>query len=324
MSATAQLPDVFGQAKANYTIYDLWPLLNLPGKPKPACKSPFREERHPSFSIFDGGKAWKDHATGEGGDVIDFVRVARAWTHAEIREFFIERLGIDHRDPPTRTTPPPSKLKAIDWPCELLTGSEKTWSAFAKRMKLDPFTVNLMVEVDLLRFARVQGRRCYVITDECHRAAEIRCMDGKPFPNGNRKVFPLCGVDKSWLPGASFIKESPHERRWIICEGASDYLYLVDLYVRYRRSGGRRKTIPMAMLGAGVKTLCPEIMTAAQGRTIILTPDGDEAGEKMGERWSFDFSKAGADVDTILLPDGKDLRDMALRGEIPPEGLFDE
>ena len=41
--------------------------------------SPFREDRHPSFSCFsdDRGRArWKDHATGESGNVIDFMMKA--------------------------------------------------------------------------------------------------------------------------------------------------------------------------------------------------------------------------------------------------------
>jgi hypothetical protein len=44
----------------------------------------------------------------------------------------------------------------------------------------------------------------------------------------------------------------------------------------------------------------------------------------MGEHWSEQFSKAGADVETMKMPPGKDLRDMCLAGEIRPEDIFDE
>ena len=63
-------------AKEQLSITQLWAMLNLPGKPGRSCNSPFREDRNPSFSIYDGGRKWKDHATGEGGDAVDFVAAA--------------------------------------------------------------------------------------------------------------------------------------------------------------------------------------------------------------------------------------------------------
>ena len=35
--------------------------------------SPFRQDRHPSFSIFSNGKFFKDQATGETGNVVTFL-----------------------------------------------------------------------------------------------------------------------------------------------------------------------------------------------------------------------------------------------------------
>ena len=89
--------DVFAQAKQTYTIPDLWRMLGLPGEPKVGMNcSPLREERRPSFSIYDGGRKFKDHGgDGAQGDVIAFVQAATDWSHAEIRDYFIERLGID-------------------------------------------------------------------------------------------------------------------------------------------------------------------------------------------------------------------------------------
>jgi DNA primase len=61
--------------KEQMPIARAWVLLQLPGTPKEkrgAQKSPFRDERNPSFSIFNEGQNWKDHGTGDGGDVVDF------------------------------------------------------------------------------------------------------------------------------------------------------------------------------------------------------------------------------------------------------------
>ena len=63
-------------AKEELPIPALWQLLNLPGKPARSCRSPFREDRNPSFSIYDGGHRWKDHGTGLGGMPTSALRPA--------------------------------------------------------------------------------------------------------------------------------------------------------------------------------------------------------------------------------------------------------
>ena len=70
-------------AKARVTIADAWHALGLPGEPRRTCCSPFREDRHPSFSIFADGRGWKDFATGEAGDVVSFVKCATAGTDSD-------------------------------------------------------------------------------------------------------------------------------------------------------------------------------------------------------------------------------------------------
>jgi hypothetical protein len=81
-------------AKEQLSIPALWQLLNLPGKPARSCRSPFREDRNPSFSIYDEGCKWKDHATGEGGDAVDFVAVAFGISNEEACRKLIELPGV--------------------------------------------------------------------------------------------------------------------------------------------------------------------------------------------------------------------------------------
>ena len=61
------------EIKASYTIYDAWGDEGLDGIPGKSCCSPLRVDRHPSFSVFNDGRAWNDFGTDEGGDVIDFI-----------------------------------------------------------------------------------------------------------------------------------------------------------------------------------------------------------------------------------------------------------
>jgi len=61
-------------------------------KPNKSCRSPFREDRAPSFSIYDSGRRWKDHSTGEGGDVVDFVERGRQCSKGESLNWLREML----------------------------------------------------------------------------------------------------------------------------------------------------------------------------------------------------------------------------------------
>ena len=66
----------FDYLKEVYRIHHAWEDLGLPGEPSESCRSPFRDDLNPSFSVFDAGRKWKDYGTDEGGDVFDFVQKA--------------------------------------------------------------------------------------------------------------------------------------------------------------------------------------------------------------------------------------------------------
>ena len=84
-------PITIAEAKARLPIFSLWRILNFDGIP-PAkdgvYRSPFREDGNPSFSIFDNGTRFKDHATGESGDAITFYAMARGIENRDaVKEF---------------------------------------------------------------------------------------------------------------------------------------------------------------------------------------------------------------------------------------------
>lgn len=75
----APIQNDFADLKEVYRIHDAWNDLGLPGEPMESCRSPFRDDLTPSFSVFDGGRKWKDHGTEEHGDVFDFVKMAKGF-----------------------------------------------------------------------------------------------------------------------------------------------------------------------------------------------------------------------------------------------------
>jgi hypothetical protein len=71
----ANLHESLRECKRRLPLPELWRRLGLPGEPKRSCQSPFREDRNPSFSVFQQGGFyfWRDHALGIGGDEVGFL-----------------------------------------------------------------------------------------------------------------------------------------------------------------------------------------------------------------------------------------------------------
>jgi len=77
-------------------LIDLHDLASKLGLERPNGKGNYRSPKHPdknpSLSIFAGGKAWKDHSTGEGGSCVDLVRYVTGcdtgWAIRRLRELY--------------------------------------------------------------------------------------------------------------------------------------------------------------------------------------------------------------------------------------------
>lgn len=325
-SVQANGPDIFAEINS-HTIPELWVMLGLSGEPKGHgnMRSPFRDERTASFSIHDDGKAWKDHGTGEGGDGVEFARAALRSDHAGVRDWWMERSGIDYFDhgsgkvPSRPAKPSVTPPRVIQWPGELVEGVEETWGAFAGKRGITPAAAWVAVRCGLVRFVRIDGKPCFVVTDAARRNAEIRRFDGSKF--GGSKAFPLSGVDKSWLVGCELLKDAPKQTGVFLCEGATDFVTAISLLTRYRRAGGRASWIPLGLLGAHCKTLAPDAAEMIRGRRARIAFDADKAGEEGAAHWRKLLLGLGCVVDTIQLPAGQDLTNVAA-ANIEPETLF--
>lgn len=308
--------NVFKSAKEHYTIHGLWQVFGYPGKPETSCKSPFRDDKKPSFSVFDGGRKWKDHATGDGGDIIEFLKFALPGDYPEVRQWLAERLNIDMLDGKLAPSSSPvlpneSPQRKIQWPSELLEGYEATWQAFANLRGYCYGSVSVMVRSGILRFTKIDGKKCFAVLDREHRAAEIRALDRTLFFNKS-KAYPLVGVDKTWLVGANMLRVAGPDTSVLLCEGATDLLTAIDLNFKYKkRLKGSRSWLPVALLGAGCKNLAPECAGLIKGRKVRIVPDADEDGNKMAEHWAQTFHSLGCQVDTVQLDPGQDLTDAA-------------
>ena len=321
--SSVESPDIFEQAKKTYRIEDIWSAFDLPGQPGKSCKSPFRKDNHPSFSVYDEGRRWKDHATSDGGDVIEFVKHALDGSHKDAREWFCERLGIDEPDynqDSIRKRQSPASQRRIQFPGKLIEGTQDTWSAFAERRGYTDPGVKAMVEDGILRFIRAGGKKCFVVLDNELRAAEIRRIGGSPFPGGT-KAYPLKGVDKSWLVGSSRLRSAPRSAAVLVTEGATDLLAAFDLFHTLDRFNRvERLWVPTALLGARCRHISSDCENLIKGRHVRLVPDDDDAGRAMAEHWEPKFHNMGCTVDKVQFGP---FHEGALELEAQPNDLSD-
>jgi hypothetical protein len=173
-------------AKEQLSIPALWQLLNLPGRPSKSCRSPFREDRNPSFSIYDGGRKWKDHATGEGGDAADFVAVAFGISNEEACRKLIELAGVIpqvlHFPRGERESDDAKRSFRLELPA-LIPYSEELAQRVANSRCLNTTAVEFAYHwLKTLVFAAVCETPSWILTDASRRSAEARRIDRKPYP----------------------------------------------------------------------------------------------------------------------------------------------
>ena len=156
-------------AKARLTIPSFGQMLDLPGKPQKSCRSPFREDRNPSFSIYDDGRKWKDHATGEGGDAVDFVAVALGISNEEACRKLIELAGVipqvPHFPRGERESDDAQGSFRLELPA-LIPYSEELAQRVANSRRLNTTAVEFAYHwLKTLLFGLVCDQECWILTD---------------------------------------------------------------------------------------------------------------------------------------------------------------
>jgi hypothetical protein len=122
-------------AKERLTVIELGRQLFPDWKPAKSCRSPFREDRNASFSVFGDGRRWKDFASGEGGDAIDFLALARGIDTRTATKEFLSMAGADSPRPVTAQPLAPAKSRpaSVARPAEMGPDLAAVW-----RDGLDP------------------------------------------------------------------------------------------------------------------------------------------------------------------------------------------
>ena len=319
-------------AKERLKIPELWHLLGLPGQPARSCKSPFRDDRKPSFSVYEEGKRFKDFA-GPMGDAIDFLAQARGVPNGAALQEFMRLAGGTTIQPRSavRTRREPVVDIKPNLTC-LGSGTKMELIRVAKSRRLSFDAVRLAYDMGTLRFATVKGFRSWVLTDEGGWCAEARRLDARPYPVcrsewrelSERKAHTLFGSKKAWPVG---ILPAVQYRRGVetilLVEGGPDYLAALHFALQQRRTG----ILPVAMLGRGqgLRGLHPDSLEHFRGRRARIVPHADPDGGSClsAARWAKQLRTVGAEVDCFNLKGlhtatGKAVKDLNDCCEIAP------
>jgi hypothetical protein len=281
--------------KARFTVPYLWHVLGLPGNPGKRCRSPFREDSNPSFSVYGDGTRFNDFAEGYHGDVVDFVALSKGFSKGESIAFLRELAGgasvpvietpkvaaVQPEEPEGLLPYSMSKEESRQCltACELLAGYEDNVQRVAQWRGWSPETIrNLALDLNLgilgdsvalvyesglkLRWSTIEGDNGF--GDKETRA--IRWAFGKQFI---WRALPL------FTRGLRAQIESV-----VVTEGETDCVTLVDQGFEHPSLS----QVCVAIGGAtGFKSAWGELF---RGLNVIVGADSDEAGQKAMDTWA--------------------------------------
>jgi hypothetical protein len=303
------------EAKARLTISALWEILQLPGRPGKCCRCPWREDRHPSFSVFADDSKWKDHATGESGDAVDFLRIASQVSNADACRQFIALvqgrslapaipINLSRHPPKPYTTP------------RMVEGSGLQYKLLADSRHVSVAALEIAFRRGLLLFGNYRGYSSWFVTDISRKIVQARRLDGGRWWNHGPKALNLPGTTPSWPAGTASINAFS---RVLAVEGGPDML---SAFHFLWMAQAHDQVTAVAILGAH-NTILSDALPLFNNKRIRIVPHDDQAGARAATCWRNQFLTVAAKVDVqpihVLAPDAvmaKDLNDLC---RTPPE-----
>lgn len=296
-------------AKDLLRIPGLWVRLGLKGGPPSSgvgiFRSPFRPDRHPSFSVFDDGRRFKDHGTGQHGDAVDFLRLATGLQGRDLITRFIEMafgsIGspppLCFRQPPRRrvqpTSHPPADLSAFQRP------PFKELEQISSTRNLSLKGLGLAAKRGFLWCGRVKGHPCWVVAEPDGSVAVARRLDGQPFLRHDGSTYKSHALTRKTMPlGLGGVPKAPRDNGAILlCEGEGDFLAAFHFMAQW----GEPNLFPVAILGRS-QDLDPSAARRLAGWRIrvLAHADNDEGGMKAARRWVDAIPGAYADAFNFL------------------------
>jgi hypothetical protein len=292
-------------------------------RPNGVQRSPLREDRNASFSV-TGDTLWHDFATGDGGDVVDFIALATSCDRGSAIRRVIEWAGLADGSPlppvrlvapqPAPRREPRDRLRGLDLR-EPTVGelaeirNQRGWSVFAG--------LEIASRRGLLRIANVPHGSAlvlsWILTDSARKTAWARRLDGKPwqFAHAESKANALRS-DPDHPPGLADVI-SADRRAVVVAEGEPDCMAALTL----AWASGAADRIGVICLTGAARPLSASVCAALVGRRVRILrqfdppgPDGKRPSHRAAAEWTRSLTEAGVAADCLSL-DALPVKDLA-------------
>ena len=274
--------------KAGLSIAQVWAYLGLRGAPQRECRSPLRDDKHASFSVYrqDGWERWWDHGTGEGGDCVDLWAKAKG---ISVKEAILDIYrAMPHLEPATKApNRPPEASKpqeGVLWPDNLAEPTETECQKLGQLRGLSPEAFFLAGKLGTLFMGDKRGQRIWMTVDRKMRSAAMRRLDGKNLELINSKSASPKNASRDWIIGSKTANPLLDKLKAIVLvEGEGDYYAALQLAIQSEISFR-----VLAILGASQKTFHSDCQAQFVHASVLILPHNDrnQAGEKAAKIWT--------------------------------------
>lgn len=284
--------------------------VRLEGKAK-LYHSPFRKDEHPSFSIYGGGRFFKDLATGDKGNVITFLARLKNISTKEAYKILVSEFdngslkGFERarnsyaylevqNSPQGQNTTPKETINAPEkflWVDELAETISKHYSLSVEALKY-------AFDVGCFGFGHArQTGNVWFVGDNRRLAFQIRRMDGGmwKFAKGESKAWTLKHSDCSYPIG---LENAKNKEMLFLCEGSTDFLACFHFAHKAKLL---EKIAPLAMLGAKQR-IGLDYLREFQNKDVVLIPDNDIAGELASSTWGHQLARFAKSIRVLHIP----------------------
>jgi hypothetical protein len=343
------------EAKERLNIFSLGAMLYPEWRAGRVCRSPFREDRSPSFSVSENGALWNDFAAGEGGDAVDFLARAKGIGASEAAREFIRLAGgssssnnqskpvvrsVVPARPPYHPSPMPSSVAAAwEQGVSHLKGSPELQSNLSSWRGWPVEAVCALIASSLVGCPVVHGGRAVAFKVESPIISErefnllpvgfhARLRPSREGERASWRFMPSEREHGRGIPSLPFVLRSPFPaaNRIICTEGQWDCVSLAIA------SGWPNRALPdgIVLIGVrGAQGINPFLEAYSQhwpkDAEALLVPDNDSAGStwhvpKEGKKnFAEKMAERCARVRVVKVPgQHKDINDALRGGDLSP------
>jgi len=290
------------EVKERITITQIGKELFPDWVPARSCRSPFRPDHSPSFSVYNEGKLFMDFATGDKGDVIDFYALAKGISGPEALNALWDRLRSSncHCESEHSPTKAPARDNPFALPYILSRAEHKRMCTDCERLLTTPEAILAMAAIrgwdqKVVRGLALDGA-LGLSPDGCITFNYLSGSKSRWLSEGKRQF--RWNFGKPWFWRGDLVPEA--NRVWIV-EGETK---LIQALCWGWENIKKRRVI--ALPAANFNPAPWAYLFKA--KEVVYMADPDPAGQKAAER-----------IRTVLKPVAKEIVVLYPRDLIPSE-----